>query len=88
MQGGRMLDPYTLGEALRMERQILAEKHAREVRWREHIALSYARDSTGHLRQRLARMLLALADRLDPRAVVSVPYVPARPSMNGTLHHA
>jgi hypothetical protein len=83
-----MLDTYTLGEALRMERQILAERHAREVRWREQIALSRARTCAGPLRQRLARMLLALADRLDPRAVVSGPHMPARPSRNGTLRDA
>jgi hypothetical protein len=88
VQGGRMLDPYTLGETLRMERQILAERHAREVRWREHPSQSRAATSSGHLRRRLARLLLALADRLDPRAVVSVPHVPARPTLNGTLHHA
>jgi hypothetical protein len=83
-----MLDPYTLGEALRMERRILAEKHAREVRWREQIARSRARRGAGDLRRRLARMLLTLADRLDPRAVVSVPHAPARPTLNGRLHHA
>ena len=83
-----MLDPYTLGETLRMERQILAERLAREARWREQIALSRSRASAGHLRQHLARMLLALADRLDPRAVVSVPHMPARPTLNGTLRHA
>ena len=83
-----MLDPYTLGETLRMERRILAEKYAREVRWREQVAVSRARGGAGSLRQRLAQMLLALADRLDPRAVVSVPHMPARPTLNGTLHHA
>jgi hypothetical protein len=36
----------------------------------------------------LARVLLFLADRLDPRAVVSVPHLPAAPTLNGTLHHA
>jgi hypothetical protein len=83
-----MLDPYTLGETLRMERRILAETHEREVRWREQVAFSRARGSAGLLRQRLARMLLALADRLDPLAVVSVPHMPARPTLNGSLHHA
>jgi hypothetical protein len=83
-----MLDPYTLGEALLMERRILAEKQVREVRWREQIARSRAHGSAGHLRQRLARLLLALADRLDPRTVVSVPHIPACPTLNGTLHHA
>ena len=83
-----MLDPYTLGETLRMERRILAEKHAREVRWREQMARCRAGGGAGPLRQRLAQMLLTLADRLDPRAVVSVPHMPARPTLNGTLHHA
>ena len=83
-----MLDPYTLGETLRMERQILAERHARGVRWRAQMVRSRAGGSAGPLRQRLARMLLALADRLDPRAVVSVPHVPTRPTLNGTLPHA
>ena len=83
-----MLDPYTLGEALRLERQILAERQAREI-WRtEHLPRRASLGGFGGVRRRLARALLVLADRLDPRAVVNVPHVPARPALNGTLHHA
>ena len=83
-----MLDPYTLGEALRLERQILAERQAREI-WRtEHLPRRASLGGFGGVRRRLARALLVLADRLDPRAVVSVSHLPARPTLNGTLHHA
>ena len=83
-----MLDPFTLGEALRLERQLLAERQAREIRWMEHLPRGTSAGAFGSVRRRLARALLVLADRLDPRAVVSVPHVPARPTLNGTLHHA
>ncbi len=83
-----MLDPFTLGEALRLERQLLAERQARETTWMEHLPRSTAGSAFGTVRRRLARALLVLADRLDPRAVVSVPHVPARTRLNGTLHHA
>ena len=83
-----MLDPYTLGEALRLERQLLAERQARELRWMEQLPRGAGGGAFGSMRRRLARALLVLADRLDPRVVVSVPHVPARPALNGTLHHA
>ena len=83
-----MLDPYTLTETLRMERQILAERQARELRWMEHLPRSASVNTFSGMRRRLARALLMLADRLDPRAVVNVPHVPTRPALNGTLHHA
>jgi hypothetical protein len=83
-----MLDPHTLTETLRLERQILAERQAREIRWMEHLPCNASVGAFGGVRRRLARALLMLADRLDPRAVVNVPHVPARPALNGTLHHA
>jgi len=83
-----MLDPYTLTETLRMERELLAERQMHEARRLEHLQHLHQASAIGDLRRRLARALLALADRLDPRAVVSVPHVPARPTLNGTLHHA
>lgn len=83
-----MLDPYTLTETLRMERELLAERQMREARRLEHLQRLHHTSAIGDLRRRLARALLALADRLDPRAVVSAPHVPARPTLNGTLHHA
>ena len=83
-----MFDPYTLGETLRMERHMLAQRHAREVGWREHLARERSARTSGEPRRRLARLLLTLADRLDPRAVVSVAHVPGRPSLNGTFRHA
>ena len=83
-----MLDPFTLGETLRMERQLLAERHSRQAGWMEHVTPSSTSSTFASVRRRLARALLTLADRLDPRAVVSVPHVPAQPRLNGTLHHA
>ena len=83
-----MLDPYTLGEALRLERQLLAERQARQSTWVEHLPRSTPGRAFGSMRRRLARALLVLADRLDPRAVVGVPHAPSRPTLNGTLHHA
>ena len=83
-----MLDPFTLAEALKLEQQLLAAREAREALWRERTTPGGASDGSGRVRRRLARALLALADRLDPRAVVSVPHVAARPSLNGTLHRA
>lgn len=83
-----MLDPYTLAETLRMERQILAERQARQAAWAACMPRSVPTNTIGGLRRRLARALLVLADRLDPRSVVSVPHLPDRPALNGTLHHA
>ena len=83
-----MLDPFTLEEALKLERQILADRLARQAKWVDHLPRRGRNNAIGELRRRLARALLTLADRLDPRAVVSVPHVPARPALNGTLHHA
>ena len=83
-----MLDPYTLTETLRLERELLAGRQARQAKWTERMAPSSTGSAFSVVRRHLARALLALADRLDPRAVVSVPHVPARPALNGTLHHA
>ena len=83
-----MLDPYTLEETVRLERRILAEQLARQSAWVEHLPRRSRISAIAELRRRLAWALLLLADRLDPRAVVSVPHVPTRPALNGTLHHA
>jgi hypothetical protein len=83
-----MLDPYTLEEALSIERQILSKRQERQAIWTERVSPGTGVSAILIVRRRLARALLALADRLDPRAVVRVPHVPARPAMNGTLHHA
>ena len=87
-QGGRMLDPFTLGDALKLERKLLDERLARQATWTEHRVPSTVGSSFSSVRRYLARALLALADRLDPRAVVTVPHMPARPTLNGTPHHA
>jgi hypothetical protein len=83
-----MLDPFTLEDTLRMERRLLDARLAREARWMEQMTAGKPGSAFAGARRRLARTLLMLADRLDPRAVVSVPHVPARPTLNGTLHHA
>ena len=83
-----MLDPYTLGETLRLERQTTRRAAGEGDQMAGAPAAQHRRQRPGGMRRRLARALLALADRLDPRAVVNVPHVPARPALNGTLHHA
>jgi hypothetical protein len=40
------------------------------------------------VRRQLALLLLALADRLDPRPVLSTRHGASRPALNGRLHHA
>jgi hypothetical protein len=83
-----MLDPFTFEDIFKMERQILAERQAREAVWMERMPRNVSVGTVGTLRRRIARALLLLADRLDPRAVVSVSHVPAGPALNGTYHHA
>jgi hypothetical protein len=83
-----MLDPYTFEEVVRLERRILADQLARQSTWVDHLPRRSRISAMVDLRRRLARALLMLADRLDPRAVVSAPHLPARPTLNGTLHHA
>jgi hypothetical protein len=83
-----MFDPYALDEALRIERQLRGERSTRLAAWQAEAPRKAPVSTIGSLRRRLARSLLALADRLDPRTVVSVPHVPARSTLNGTLHHA
>jgi hypothetical protein len=83
-----MLDPYTFEEVVRLERRILADQLARQSTWIDHLPRKRPISAMVSLRRRLARVLLVLADRLDPRAVVHVPHAPARPTLNGTLHHA
>jgi hypothetical protein len=83
-----MLDPYALEETLRMERQMFAEREARRAVWMERMPRKTSSSNIDTLRRRLALALLALADRLDPRGVVSVPHVPDSPALNGTFHHA
>jgi hypothetical protein len=82
-----MLDPYALEETLKMERAMLSQRRERRAIWPER---SPRRTPAGiiSLRRSLARALLALADRLDPRAAVLGPHAPARPALNGTLHRA
>ena len=83
-----MLNLYAFEEIMRLERTLLADRQAREAVWMERVPRHTSGSALGSARRALARVLLTLADRLDPRAVVNVPHVPARPSLNGTLHHA
>ena len=88
-----MIDLYYLERAIKIERELLATRHAREVAWFGRTPRTVTTTSpiilaTAAARRHLARLLLAVADRLDPRAAVSIPHVPARPALNGTLHHA
>jgi hypothetical protein len=82
-----VIDLYSLEQTLKMEREELNRRHLQRATWMERsptIAISL----TGGVRRRLAQALLALADRLDPRAIVAAAHTPARPTLNGTLHHA
>lgn len=82
-----MLDWYTLEDTLRLEGQNRAQRHLKEARWRERLPRRTPGGVRGWRRQ-LAALLLALADRLDPRTVASTAHVPARPRLNGTPHRA
>jgi hypothetical protein len=83
-----MLNPFVFEEILKMEQNIRDDQLARQAALREQMPRRASGDSLAGLRRGLARLLLVLADRLDPRAVVSVPHVATRPALNGTLHHA
>jgi hypothetical protein len=82
-----MLDTYALEETLKLERELFNRRQARRALWLERMPVPVSSGPLSTARRRLARVLLALADRLDPRAVVSVPHMPAAPRLNGTLHH-
>lgn len=82
-----MIELYQLEQTLKMERELLDQQNARRTAWLEHLSTSGAVKPLG-LRRRLALLLLALADRLDPRPVISTVHTPRCPSLNGTLHHA
>ena len=83
-----MLDLFNHEESYRLERQRLDERNLLRATWHEREPQRRPSSLSGGVRRRLARVLLFLADRLDPRAVVSVPHLPAAPTLNGTLHHA
>ena len=82
-----MIELYALEQSLKMERELLDRQNARRTAWLEGWPISGAVKPLG-LRRRLALLLLALADRLDPRPVISAAHTPGRPSLNGKLHHA
>jgi hypothetical protein len=84
-----MLDPYTFEETRRLEQKHMDRRHLRMAVWREGLPRRAPVSRFGSTRRWLARVLLTLADRLDPRSVVPhMPHVPGQPSLNGTLHRA
>jgi hypothetical protein len=83
-----MLDFYAFEDTLRLERELREKHRQRHAIWAERSRELTVGQGRGSLRRSLARVLLVLADWLDPRPVVSVSHVPARPALNGTLHHA
>ena len=83
-----MLDPYAFEELHRMEQRLRDDRHRLLATWREREPRRPAMSLLGGTRRWLARALLLLADRLDPRTVVSLPHAPGSPALNGTLHHA
>ena len=84
-----MLDPYTFDETHRLEQGLLDRENVRRAIWLEALPRRMPGSPLGGTRRWLARLLLTLADRLDPRAVVpQMPHVPGRAALNGTLHRA
>ena len=81
-----MLDVYAFEDSVKLEREALNRQQERRARWLERMPRTTTVSAVGGVRRRLARALLSLADRLDPRGVVSVPHLPARAALNGTLH--
>ena len=82
-----MIELYLLEQSLKMERALLDQRHARRAGWLERLSISKPQRTLG-LRRRLALVLLALADRLDPRPAISAAHAPRCPTLNGRLHHA
>ena len=82
-----MIELYALEQSLKMERELLDRENARRTGWLERLSSSATTKPPG-MRRRLALVLLALADRLDPRPAISAAHAPRHPSLNGTLHHA
>ena len=83
-----MIEIYVLERTLKLERELLTRRHERQAVVLERLPRRSATSISATVRRRLARVLLALANRLDPRGVVSVPHAPSAPALNGTLHHA
>jgi len=83
-----MISPTAFEEIFRMEQELLDQRNLRRARWHEREPRAPAANLARSTRRRLARALLLIADRLDPRVVVGVPHVPTPPGLNGTLHHA
>lgn len=83
-----MLDLNTFEHTRRLERNVQDRQNHRRALWLEREPPRRSLHVTSGARRRLAQVLLWLADRLDPRAVVSAPHLPAAPSLNGSMHHA
>jgi hypothetical protein len=83
-----MLDLFNHEETYRLEREFLDERNLLRATWHEREPRRRPASMLAGVRRQLARVLPFLADRLDPRAVVSVPHLPAAPTLNGTLHQA
>ena len=83
-----MLNLYAFEETHRSEQQTRERKHLLRARWLEREPPRPSSSPVSAARRRLARALLLLADRLDPRAVVTVRHLPTAPALNGTMPHA
>ena len=83
-----MIDYYAFEDSHKIDREMRERDLRRHALWAEHARHRAAIRSPGRWRRRLAQVLLALADRLDPRPVVRARHVPHRPTLNGTFHHA
>jgi hypothetical protein len=82
-----MIELYLLEQAIRAERELLDHESARRAAVLERLA-GVAPGGLLRVRRQLALLLLALADRLDPRPVLSTRHGASRPALNGRLHHA
>jgi hypothetical protein len=82
-----MIELYLHSQALKMERELLDKRHAQRAGWVGRMSISKGGKPAG-VRRRLALALLALANWLDPRPVISTAHTPRPSALNGRLHHA
>jgi hypothetical protein len=83
-----MLDFYAFEDTHKIEGELRERCARRHAHWTESSRRLASNESGIGFRRRVARALLTVANWLDPRPAVSVPHVPSRPALNGTLHHA
>lgn len=79
-----MLDLYFFDDELKRAREEHHRYHLRRAQWAERQVWPVEKPRSSGWRRRLARALLALADRIQPRVIRSPSFRPACPALNGT----